>query len=350
MPPKAQAGKSSGKLSSSKLAQKQWEAENNIQEADADEIFKFDAEKYQAITETRPWKADPHYFKKVKISALALLKMVMHATSGGKIEVMGLMQGKVDGDTFIVLDSFALPVEGTETRVNAGTQAIEYMAKYVDMSQAVGRQENVVGWYHSHPGYGCWLSGIDVNTQLNNQKFQDPFIALVVDPVRTISSGKVEVGAFRTYPEGYKPPESGVEEYQSIPMNKIEDFGVHSAKYYKMDIQYFKSKTDNGLLNLLWNKYWINTLTASPLILNREYTNQQISDLANKMEKAENEIGRGAKFGGGFSMPGDTKKEKKEETQLAKINKDSVKLSVEVLNGVMSQIVKDSLFNTKTLH
>ena len=23
----------------------------------------------------------------------------------------------------------------------------------------------VVGWYHSHPGYGCWLSGVDVNTQ-----------------------------------------------------------------------------------------------------------------------------------------------------------------------------------------
>jgi hypothetical protein len=32
---------------------------------------------------------------------------------------MGLMQGKVQGDTFIVIDSFALPVEGTETRVNA---------------------------------------------------------------------------------------------------------------------------------------------------------------------------------------------------------------------------------------
>lgn len=43
-----------------------------------------------------------------------------------------------------------------------------------------GRLENVVGWYHSHPGYGCWLSGIDVNTQLTNQQFQDPFVAVVV--------------------------------------------------------------------------------------------------------------------------------------------------------------------------
>lgn len=48
----------------------------------------------------------------MKISALALLKMVMHARSGGNIEVMGLMQGRVDANTMIVMDSFALPVEG----------------------------------------------------------------------------------------------------------------------------------------------------------------------------------------------------------------------------------------------
>lgn len=27
------------------------------------------------------------------------------------------------------------------------------------------RSEMVVGWYHSHPGFGCWLSGVDINTQ-----------------------------------------------------------------------------------------------------------------------------------------------------------------------------------------
>jgi hypothetical protein len=32
------------------------------------------------------------YFKKVRISAIALIKMTMHARSGGDIEVMGLMQ------------------------------------------------------------------------------------------------------------------------------------------------------------------------------------------------------------------------------------------------------------------
>lgn len=90
-----------------------------------------------------------------------------------------------------------------------------------------GRLENAVGWYHSHPGYGCWLSGIDVSTQMLNQQFQEPFLAVVIDPTRTVSAGKVDIGAFRTYPEGYKPPDEPISEYQTIPLNKIEDFGVH---------------------------------------------------------------------------------------------------------------------------
>ena len=59
----------------------------------------------------------------------------------------------------------------------------------------------MIGWYHSHPGYGCWLSGIDVGTQATQQMYQEPFLAIVIDPHRTIAAGKVEIGAFRTYPE-----------------------------------------------------------------------------------------------------------------------------------------------------
>jgi len=78
-----------------------------------------------------------HFFKNIKISALALLKMVMHARSGGNLEVMGLLLGKVEGNTMIVMDCFALPVEGTETRVNAQAQAYEYMAAYTESAKQV---------------------------------------------------------------------------------------------------------------------------------------------------------------------------------------------------------------------
>ena len=37
--------------------------------------------------------------------------MVMHARSGGNLEIMGLLLGKVDANVMVVMDSFALPVE-----------------------------------------------------------------------------------------------------------------------------------------------------------------------------------------------------------------------------------------------
>ena len=92
--------------------------------------------------------------------------------------------------------------------------------------------------YHSHPGYGCWMSGIDCSTQMLNQQYTEPFLAIVIDPVRTCAAGKVEIGAFRTYPQGYKPPDESQSKYQTIPLNKIEDFGVHANQYYSLDVSF----------------------------------------------------------------------------------------------------------------
>lgn len=64
----------------------------------------------------------------------------MHARSGGSIEIMGLMQGKVHEDTMIIMDVFALPVEGTETRVNAQAEAYEYMVTYMEKAKEVVRR------------------------------------------------------------------------------------------------------------------------------------------------------------------------------------------------------------------
>lgn len=54
-----------------------------------------------------PWEKDPHYFKDIQISALALLKMVMHARSGGSLEIMGLLLGKVVENTMVRFTFFA---------------------------------------------------------------------------------------------------------------------------------------------------------------------------------------------------------------------------------------------------
>ena len=67
-----------------KIALQRWDLENDIVEENL--LFNESDNSH----DLRPWEKDEQYFKKVKISALALLKMVMHAKSGGNIEVMGL--------------------------------------------------------------------------------------------------------------------------------------------------------------------------------------------------------------------------------------------------------------------
>ena len=288
------------------------------------------------MQDDKPWWGKPNYFKNVRISAVALLKMVMHARSGGSLEVMGLMLGKIAGDTFIVSDAMRLPVDGTETRVNAGDEANEYMIQFLGTQRDGGRLENAVGWYHSHPGYGCWLSGIDVNTQANYQDYGEPWLAVVIDPDRTISAGKVEIGAFRTYPKDHKPdhptPDDG---YQSIPLNKTKDFGAHADRYYSLEISHYKSTLDSSLLELLWNKYWVSTLTQSPLFTNREYSIKQMMDLSQKIRMADKTVkgsSRGPRIGA-------------KDTSLEKVVRDSNKIAGEEERGLLAGEIKAKLFN-----
>ena len=49
-----------------------------------------------------------------------------------------------------------------------------------------GRPEMVVGWYHSHPGFGCWLSGVDINTQQSFEALSERAVAVVVDPIQSV--------------------------------------------------------------------------------------------------------------------------------------------------------------------
>ena len=251
---------------------------------------------------------------------------------------MGYMQGKIAGDTFIVTDAFRLPVEGTETRVNASEEANEYTVQYLQSSRDNGQLENAVGWYHSHPGYGCWLSGIDVNTQATHQTYGEPFLAVVIDPDRTISAGKVEIGAFRTYPENHKPEHRSEDDsYQSIPLNKTEDFGAHADRYYSLEISHYKSTLDTSLLELLWNKYWVSTLSQSPLFTNRQYSTKQMLDLGQKIRIAEKTVKAS-------SRPSRTGK----DTSLDKVVRDGNKIAGEEQRGLLTGEIKSKLFNSVT--
>ncbi|PFX11131.1 COP9 signalosome complex subunit 5, partial [Stylophora pistillata] len=72
---------------------------------------------------------------------------------------------------------------------------------------------------------------------------------------------------------------------------------------------------------------------------NADYTNHQIADLSEKLEQAESQVGRMGSFMMGMDQ------DKKEEGKLAKTTRDSSKTSIEAIHGLMSQVIKNKLFN-----
>merc|ERR1719282_651945 len=143
-----------------------------------------------------PDSPTPDCAEKVHVSSLALLKMLKHGRAGVPMEVMGLMLGQfVDDYTINCVDVFAMPQSGTSVSVEAVDPV--FQTKMLEMLKQTGRPEMVVGWYHSHPGFGCWLSGVDINTQQSFEALNQRAVAVVVDPIQSVK-GKVVIDCFRT--------------------------------------------------------------------------------------------------------------------------------------------------------
>jgi hypothetical protein len=157
----------------------------------------------------------------------------------------------------------------------------------------VPRPEIVVGWYHSHPGFGCWLSGTDVGTQKVRhcfrfvceflvppclhtppqrndcwlccviQSFEQLHaraVAVVVDPIQSVK-GKVVIDAFRTInPQlmmmGQEPRQT-TSNLGHLVKPSIQAL-VHGLNrhYYSMCISYRKNEAEEKMLMNLHKKKW----------------------------------------------------------------------------------------------
>lgn len=193
------------------------------------------------------------------ISSLALLKMLKHGRAGVPMEVMGLMLGDfVDDTTIRVVDVFAMPQSGTGVSVEAVDPV--FQTTMLDMLKQTNRPEMVVGWYHSHPGFGCWLSGVDVNTQQSFEALNKRAVAVVVDPVQSVK-GKVVMDAFRTInPQlammGLAPRQT-TSNLGHLNKPSIQAL-IHNLNrhYYSINIGYRKDELEQKMLLNLHKTTW----------------------------------------------------------------------------------------------
>ena len=267
-----------------------------------DHLYGYPEEAVNNVRKQKLWCTDAKYFKKVKISPSATIKMLSHgqqgvekgvAKAGKPIEVMGLLLGRPDTQdpqSIVISDALPLPIEGFETRVVADDEnVINYMIELGE-SMELTRKEKFCGWYHTHPfdldgTSHCFLSNTDITTQLQWQRSEDPhgnpWLAIVIDPLYSIDKEKPEMMAFRVYPPEYSPPANETPDGKIVKDDRarVEKWGACWNRYYTLPIEYFMSNLAKDSLNKLSNKFlWEKPFTSNGFAT-AEHAQQEINKI-----------------------------------------------------------------------
>ncbi len=119
----------------------------------------------------------------VYLSATALEAAEEHfrAASWDGKEALGLLVGRAfvhEGRSYAVAEEYVTAEnEATAVSVKFSREA------FSKLSEKLSDGKQVVGWAHSHPDFGCFLSSTDIATQ--EAFFTEAYhFAMVVDPVR----------------------------------------------------------------------------------------------------------------------------------------------------------------------
>jgi COP9 signalosome complex subunit 5 len=261
----------------------------------------------------KPWDSDDKYFKECHVSALAAMKMLKHAIEGVEkgrnttntnnpggaalggtpIEILGLLIGKFDGNRIIITDACPLPVEGSETRVVADDAQV-HMLDLLE-SLELRRKDKFVGWYHSHPfdlqSYShCHLSAIDVETQATWQTASPTWVAIVVDPFRSLARQELDIGCYRVYSQRHTNTQAANICPDGTICNdsqqRIMRWGASYQRYYSLKISYYLSTLGRQLLDAIDEKnFWMRYFSS----LN--YESEQQNEIVARMVTSSSHIG-----------------------------------------------------------
>ncbi|TFG20911.1 MAG: hypothetical protein EU530_01805 [Promethearchaeota archaeon] len=129
-----------------------------------------------------------HSDKKVILSAEAYKTIILYSTRYANAsipqeqwrEIYGILIGTSDEHSVIIERAEAMTY-GEHTDVELGPEHYGFIAQIQDRLDSEGKNRYMVGWFHSHPGFGLFYSYIDVKNQMNFQLPNPDFMGLVFD-------------------------------------------------------------------------------------------------------------------------------------------------------------------------
>jgi proteasome lid subunit RPN8/RPN11 len=111
---------------------------------------------------------------------------------------MGFLIGDVyrwNGKEYTCI-TMSIPLESISTGYRVEPKK-NSLAMAISRIEKTLRRKMIVGWYHSHPNFGCFMSPLDIQTQ-RNFFFRSYHTALVIDPIRNM------LDFFKLYEESYR--------------------------------------------------------------------------------------------------------------------------------------------------
>ncbi|MDW5564065.1 MAG: hypothetical protein SA339_12665 [Methanomassiliicoccus sp.] len=178
---------------------------------------RYGAHKWLTEKRLEEYRANEWGSLELYVSKLAEEKIRNHALMhvSERREVMGLLLGGLyqhEGREYsVVRDVVTTDLDATEVSVRFDPRAFE---KLFASLEDIGFRYVIIGWYHSHPSYHCFMSSTDVQTQQAMFNLRG-HSAIVIDPVSKeieafyLDEGRVHSRPFAVYWDEYQSPYYG---------------------------------------------------------------------------------------------------------------------------------------------
>ncbi|MHA1123637.1 MAG: Mov34/MPN/PAD-1 family protein [Candidatus Heimdallarchaeota archaeon] len=114
----------------------------------------------------------------VEISPLTFAKIINWTSSNTEREIGGYLIGKIIEDKVMITDAIYATADSNPTFVSFDNML---QFKIIEELEKKGSDNIILGWYHTHPGLGLFLSGTDIATQKIYQALLPEAVAMVCD-------------------------------------------------------------------------------------------------------------------------------------------------------------------------
>ncbi|MFX0173667.1 MAG: Mov34/MPN/PAD-1 family protein [Candidatus Hodarchaeota archaeon] len=165
---------------------------------------KSDEKERQTITDSTIKKTKPvgnDISLDVKVKSVTILghlinDMTDYSVKAKPMEAIGLLGGKVERPRELLISKICYVTTGDEVSVSFSEDDFDAFEKILDDTSYC------LGWWHSHPGYGLFLSQTDISTHIYSfQLHNGHSIALVIDPTRIGDNNRANFNCYQVVGE-----------------------------------------------------------------------------------------------------------------------------------------------------